>query len=90
MAIKFDNNNNNSEEWQMLFNKINNGSPFGVIEKVFSPQLKQFLEYKRHFIGFVETFIKSNESLFFVYENEPSTTFNLKNYLLVLAATTWC
>ncbi|GAA9929511.1 hypothetical protein VN0859_11210 [Helicobacter pylori] len=25
------------------------------------------------------------ESLFFVYENEPSTTFNLKNYLLVLA-----
>lgn len=25
------------------------------------------------------------ESLFFVYENGPSTTFNLKNYLLVLA-----
>lgn len=25
--------------------------------------------------------------MFFVYENEPSTTFNLKNYLLVLAAT---
>ncbi|GAA8491458.1 hypothetical protein KKKH50_11190 [Helicobacter pylori] len=25
------------------------------------------------------------ESLFFVYENEPSTTFNLKNFLLVLA-----
>ncbi len=23
--------------------------------------------------------------MFFVYENEPSTTFNLKNYLLVLA-----
>ncbi len=37
MAIKFDNNNNNSEEWQMLFNKINNGSPFGVIEEVFHP-----------------------------------------------------
>ncbi|MCQ2920961.1 hypothetical protein JT256_07705 [Helicobacter pylori] len=97
MIIRFD-HNNNSGEWQMLFNKINNGSPFGVIEEVFfydyspnnpnnSPQLKQFLEYKRHFIGFVETFIKPNESLFFVYENEPSTTFNLKNYLLVLAAT---
>ncbi|GAA7313585.1 hypothetical protein ID0603_10140 [Helicobacter pylori] len=57
-------------EWQMLFNKIkkNIGSPFGVIKEVFfydyspnnpnnSPQLKQFLEYKCHFIGFVETFI---------------------------------
>ncbi|MGN8366076.1 hypothetical protein [Helicobacter pylori] len=30
MAIRFD-HNNNSEEWQMLFDKINNGSPFGVI-----------------------------------------------------------
>lgn len=38
--------------------------------------------------GFVEIFIEPNEILFFVYENEPSTTFktfNLKNYLLVLA-----
>ncbi|WP_406943961.1 hypothetical protein [Helicobacter pylori] len=34
MAIRFD-HNNNSEEWQMLFNKINNGSPFGVIKEVF-------------------------------------------------------
>ncbi|GAA7324573.1 hypothetical protein BD0111_04670 [Helicobacter pylori] len=56
MAIRFDHNNNNSEwmeEMQMLFEKINNGSPFGVIEEVFfydyspnnpnnSPQLKQF------------------------------------------------
>ncbi|EMJ42043.1 hypothetical protein HMPREF1432_00130 [Helicobacter pylori GAMchJs114i] len=95
MAIRFD-NNNNSEEWKMLFEKINNGSPFGVIKEVFfydyspnnpnnSPKLKQFLEYKCHFIGFVETFIKPNEILFFVYENEPSATFNLKNYLLVLA-----
>ncbi len=48
----------------MLFDKINNGSPF---------------------IGFVEIVIRPIESLFFVYENEPSTTFNLKNYLLVLA-----
>lgn len=92
MAIRFD-HNNNSEEWQMLFDKINNRSPFGVIKEVFfydyspnnSPQLKQFLEYKCHFIGFVETFIEPSESLFFVYENEPSATFNLKNYLLVLA-----
>lgn len=59
----------------MLFDKINNGSPFGVIREVFSfsPQLRQFLNNK------------CLESLFFVYENEPSTTFNLKNFLLVLA-----
>ncbi|WRA19591.1 hypothetical protein KVL50_03785 [Helicobacter pylori] len=63
MAARF-NNNNNSEWMQMLFDKINNGSPF---------------------IGFVEIFIEPSEILFFVYENEPSTTFNLKNFLLVLA-----
>lgn len=85
-------------EWQILFNQIKHdiGSPFGVIREVFfydyspnnpnnSPQLKQFLEYKCHFIGFVETFIGPSESLFFVYKNGPSATFNLKNYLLVLA-----
>ncbi|MCQ2724651.1 hypothetical protein JT049_02825 [Helicobacter pylori] len=60
MAIRSD-HNNNSEEWQMLFDKINNGSPFGVIKEVFfydfpsnnpnnSPQLKQFLKYKCHFM----------------------------------------
>ncbi|EQL47534.1 hypothetical protein N402_03875 [Helicobacter pylori FD423] len=95
MAIRFDNNNNSEwmEEMKMLFDKINNGSPFGVIKEIFfynfspnnSPQLKQFLEYKRHFIGFVEIFIEPSENLFFVYENEPRVTFNLKNYLLVLA-----
>ncbi len=76
----------------MLFDKINNGSPFGVIREVFSfsPQLRQFLDNKCHFIGFVEIVIRPIESLFieslfFVYENEPSTTFNLKNFLLVLA-----
>ncbi len=86
----------------MLFDKINNGSHFGVIREVFSfspqlssPQLRQFLNNKCHFIGFVEIVIGSIvigsivigpiESLFFVYENEPSTTFNLKNFLLVLA-----
>ncbi|WP_241817042.1 hypothetical protein [Helicobacter pylori] len=78
--IRCDSNNNNSEWMQMLFDKINNGSPFGIIRKVF---LKQFLEYKRYFIGFVEIFIEPSESLFFVYK--PSATFNLKNYLLVLA-----
>ncbi|EMH49256.1 hypothetical protein [Helicobacter pylori] len=106
MAIRFD-NNNNSEEWKMLFNKINNGSPFGVItfNKLIEPssyfdeimnsyisseptnqdRIKSFLINKRDFIGFVEIVIGPSESLFFVYENEPSATFNLKNYLLVLA-----
>lgn len=71
----------------MLFDKINNGSPFGVIREVFSfsPQLRQFLNNKCHFIGFVEIVIGPIVRLFFVYENEPSTTFNLKNFLLVLA-----
>ncbi|WP_459100303.1 hypothetical protein [Helicobacter pylori] len=94
MAVRIDNNNNSEwmEQMQMLFDKINNGSHFGVIREVFSfsPQLRQFLNNKCHFIGFVEIVIRPIESLFFeslffVYENEPSTTFNLKNYLLVLA-----
>ncbi len=88
MAVRFNNNNSEwMEEMQILFDKINNGSPFGVIREVFSfsPQLRQFLNNKCHFIGFVEIVIGPIESLFFVYENEPSMTFNLKNFLLVLA-----
>ncbi|GHR85993.1 hypothetical protein VN0664_12550 [Helicobacter pylori] len=91
MVVRFDN-------MQMLFGKINNGSPFGVIRGFYdyfpnnpnnSPQLRQFLNNKCHFIGFVEIFIEPSESLFFVYENDPSTTFNLKNFLLVLAKYTY-
>ncbi|GAA7424999.1 hypothetical protein ID0988_04630 [Helicobacter pylori] len=54
MAITFDNNNNNSDnnfnfEWQILFDKINNSSPFGIIREILfsfshSYQLKQFLD----------------------------------------------
>lgn len=111
MAIRFDHNNNNSEwmeEMQMLFEKINNRSPFWVIafiglilshfknvmrsgylssEPTKQDQIRSFLINKCEFIGFVEIIIGPSESLFFVYENEPSTTFNLKNYLLVLATT---
>ncbi|WRC79213.1 hypothetical protein E5L05_03590 [Helicobacter pylori] len=61
--------NNNNSEW---------------MEEMQIP-LRQFLNNKCHFIGFVEIVIGPIESLFFVYENEPSTTFNLKNFLLVLA-----
>ncbi|MGL2892818.1 hypothetical protein ACQKA5_03830 [Helicobacter pylori] len=105
MTMRFD-HNNNSEECQMFFDKINNGSPFRVItfigpilshfknvmrsgylssEPTKQDRIKSFLINKREFIGFVEIVIGPSESLFFVYENEPSATFNLKNYLLVLA-----
>ncbi|EJB42788.1 hypothetical protein HPHPA5_0885 [Helicobacter pylori Hp A-5] len=64
-------------EWQMLFNtiKFNIGSLFGVIKEVFpnnSPQLKQFLEYKCHFIGFVETF-NCNPTAICYCENKQDT-----------------
>lgn len=37
MAVRFNNNNSEwMEEMQILFDKINNGSPFGVIREVFS------------------------------------------------------
>nr|WP_187851560.1 hypothetical protein [Helicobacter pylori] len=103
MAVRF-NNNNNSEWMQMLFDKINNGSPFGITfirtippsslkatmgncYKLKEPDwIRSCLINKLDFIGFVEIVIEpTSEILFFVYENEPSTTFNLKNYLLVLA-----
>ncbi|GAA8354655.1 hypothetical protein HpDR35_11530 [Helicobacter pylori] len=105
MTMIFD-HNNNSEECQMFFDKINNGSPFRVItfigpilshfknvmrsgylssEPTKQDRIKSFLINKREFIGFVEIVIGPSESLFFVYENEPSATFNLKSYLLVLA-----
>ncbi|MGL2764154.1 hypothetical protein ACQJ8W_05580 [Helicobacter pylori] len=110
MTMRFD-HNNNSEECQMFFDKINNGSPFRVItfigpilshfknmmrsgylssEPTKQDRIKSFLINKREFIGFVEIVIGPSESLFFVYENEPSATFNLKNYLLVLATTYYC
>ncbi|MBH0253318.1 hypothetical protein I6580_05700 [Helicobacter pylori] len=105
MTMIFD-HNNNSEECQMFFDKINNGSPFRVItfigpilshfknvmrsgylssEPTKQDRIKSFLINKREFIGFVEIVIGPSEILFFIYENEPSATFNLKNYLLVLA-----
>ncbi|GAA7093213.1 hypothetical protein ID0205_13400 [Helicobacter pylori] len=53
---------------QMLFDKINNSSPFGVIREVFSfsPQLRQFLNNKCHFIGFVEIVIRPTNPNTFV------------------------
>ncbi len=50
MAVRFNNNNSEwMEEMQILFDKINNGSPFGVIREVFSfsPQLRQFLKLRQ-------------------------------------------
>ncbi len=59
MAIRFD-HNNNSEEWQMLFNKINNGSPFGVIKEVFflrpfSQQPQQLLNLTKSCFLYMKT-----------------------------------
>ncbi len=71
MAIRFDHNNNNSE-WMEEMQMLFN-------------KIRSFLINKCEFIGFVEIIIGPSESLFFVYENEPSKTFNLRNYLLLLA-----
>lgn len=67
-------------EWQILFNKIKHdiGSPFGVIREVF------FYDYSPNNPNNSPQ-LKQYEILFFIYENEPNATFNLKNYLLVLA-----
>ncbi|GAA9671190.1 hypothetical protein HpVH12_10230 [Helicobacter pylori] len=76
MAVRFNNNNSEwMEEMQILFDKINNGSPFGVIRGVFSfsPQLKQFLEYKCHFIGFVEIVIGKDLDSIDVELSNPNT-----------------
>ncbi|GAA7556539.1 hypothetical protein VN0057_10500 [Helicobacter pylori] len=59
-------------------------------------KLQSYLENKRDFVGFVQTlnFLKGNpqdpflpneETSFLVFANDPTITFNLRNYLLVLA-----
>ncbi len=60
---------------QMLFDKINNGSPFGVIREVFSfsPQLRRFLNNKCHFIGFVEIVIGKDLDSIDVELSNPNT-----------------
>ncbi|GAA8788725.1 hypothetical protein DUHN22_13460 [Helicobacter pylori] len=89
MAVRFDN-------MQMLFGKINNGSPFGVIRGFYdyfpnnpnnSPQLRQFLNNKCHFIGFVVELSNPNtfiQSLFllgsFLHGKTIESFDNPKNY----------
>ncbi|EMH04641.1 hypothetical protein HMPREF1407_00748, partial [Helicobacter pylori GAM244Ai] len=59
-------------------------------------QLKSFLNFKRDFLGCIEVvgywkeslkdgLLTDKETSFFVFQNEPSDTFNLKKTLLVLA-----
>ncbi|MGL2817136.1 hypothetical protein ACQJ95_06685, partial [Helicobacter pylori] len=59
-------------------------------------QLKSFLNFKRDFLGYIEVvgywkeslkddLLPDKETSFFVFQNEPSDTFNLKKTLLVLA-----
>ncbi|WP_139523290.1 hypothetical protein [Helicobacter pylori] len=57
-------------------------------------QLKSLLDSKRHFLGYIQVIgywkdnleddlIPDKETSFFVFTNEPSSTFDLKNHLLI-------
>ncbi len=59
-------------------------------------QLKSLLDSKRHFLGYIQVIgywkdnpkdnlIPDKETSFFVFVNEPSSTFDLRNHLLILA-----
>ncbi|WRC09182.1 hypothetical protein KVC00_00160 [Helicobacter pylori] len=59
-------------------------------------QLKSLLDSKRHFLGYIQVIgywkeslkddlIPDKETSFFVFTNEPSSTFDLASYLLLLA-----
>ncbi|RVY18784.1 hypothetical protein ECC15_00545 [Helicobacter pylori] len=59
-------------------------------------QLKSLLDSKRHFVGYIQVIgywkeslkddlIPDKETSFFVFANEPSSTFDLASYLLLLA-----
>ncbi|MGL2410062.1 hypothetical protein ACOWLV_02060 [Helicobacter pylori] len=59
-------------------------------------QLKSLLDSKRDFIGYIQVLgywkdnpkdniLPNKETSFFVFQNEPSSTFSLKNHLLLLA-----
>ncbi|GAA9874026.1 hypothetical protein VN0656_02900 [Helicobacter pylori] len=59
-------------------------------------QLKSLLDSKRHFLGYIQVIgywkedlkddlIPDKETSFFVFQNEPSSTFDLASYLLLLA-----
>ncbi|RVY46802.1 hypothetical protein ECC25_01660 [Helicobacter pylori] len=59
-------------------------------------QLKSLLDSKRHFLGYIQVIgywkdnlednlIPDKETSFFVFTNEPSSTFDLESYLLLLA-----
>ncbi|WQU10227.1 hypothetical protein KVE48_00160 [Helicobacter pylori] len=59
-------------------------------------ELKSLLDSKRHFLGYIQvigywkeniddTLLPDKETSFFVFANEPSSTFDLASYLLLLA-----
>ncbi len=70
--------NNNSEECQMFFDKINNGSPFRVITFI-GPILSHFKNVMRS--GYLSSEPTKQDRI----KSFLVQTFNLKNYLLVLA-----
>ncbi|MGL2353432.1 hypothetical protein, partial [Helicobacter pylori] len=65
MAIRSD-HNNNSEEWQMLFDKINNGSPFGVIT------FNKLIEPSSYFDEIMNSYISS----------EPTNQDRIRSFLI--------
>ncbi|GAA7512100.1 hypothetical protein ckin132_02080 [Helicobacter pylori] len=77
MTMIFD-HNNNSEECQMFFDKINNGSPFRVITFI-GPILSHFKNVMRS--GYLSSEPTKQDRI----KSFLVQTFNLKNYLLVLA-----
>ncbi len=77
MTMIFD-HNNNSEECQMFFDKINNGSPFRVITFI-RPILSHFKNVMRS--GYLSSEPTKQDRI----KSFLVQTFNLKNYLLVLA-----
>nr|WP_240448572.1 hypothetical protein [Helicobacter pylori] len=75
MTMTFD-HNNNSEECQMFFDKINNGSPLGL-----SLSLDQFYRILKTYC----LLDLAKKACFLYMKTSRVQTFNLKNYLLVLA-----
>ncbi|WRA41352.1 hypothetical protein KVJ61_03585 [Helicobacter pylori] len=73
-----------------VYEKIRSGLPFGIIS-AFRPFKGSFTkdftdEEQKALIKKVENDLLPNKEIsFFVFQNEPSKTFNLRNYLLLLA-----
>ncbi|MCQ2950647.1 hypothetical protein JT182_04480 [Helicobacter pylori] len=80
-----------------VYEKIRSGLPFGIIStfrpfkgvftKDFTDEEQKALIKAARSDSLTRDFLKENDGIlsFFVFQNEPSKTFNLRNYLLLLA-----